>query len=140
MSNLFPYAQFLSRYAQDLTDCISLFHKLNAAYNDHYILSVDSLHWEIFDLRISQPIAKFKFKHLTDFHRFMSNLMYDIGTVHLLNSCFRGQKKLSKSELYSCKRILNMYGFDEYFFTNKKLINYIVYGEINKKQNCTNCD
>lgn len=128
-----PYKQFISRNSIDIAECIQLFHELNHAYHNQFILSLDSQKWEIYDLRTSQPIASFDFKHLKDFRHFMQVLLHDMTKSHVENACYRGNKKLNRSTLYSIKRILNLYGFDEYFFTNRNLINYIVYGEINKE-------
>lgn len=128
-----PYAQYLSRYSSDLADMMVSFHELNHYYGNQLILSVDSKNWELFDLRISKPIVSFPFKKVFDFRLFFNNLLHDMCNAHLLNSIYMGNRKLKRTEYYSIKRILNLYGFDEYFFTNKKLINYIVYGEIKKE-------
>ena len=128
-----PYRQFIDRNSCDISDCIRLFHELNHLYDNQLILSLDSRHWEIFDLRTSRSIARIEFKHIKELRHFISTLIHDISTVGFHNSCYRGQKKLGRSAYCSIKRLLNLYGFDEYFITNRNLINYIIYGEINKE-------
>ena len=69
---------------------------------------------------------------------FMYTLHYDMANSHIENMSYRGQYKLKRTSISSIKRILNLYGFDEYFFTNRKLLNYIIYGELQKEN--TNSD
>ena len=133
-----PYQQFISRNSEELGKVLAMFHKLNHFYNNQFILSLDSDQWEIFDLRISRSIGNFKFKCLKDLFMFMYTLHHDMANSHIENMSYRGQYKLKRTSISSIKRILNLYGFDEYFFTNRKLLNYIIYGELQKEN--TNSD
>lgn len=83
-------------------------------------------------------MIRFPFKKLLDLTQFMNNLMHDMSTIRFLDSWYNASRKLKRTELYSCRRILNLYGFDDYFIRNKKLINYIVYAELERQKN-KNC-
>ena len=73
-----PYRQFIDRNSCDISDCIRLFHELNHLYDNQLILSLDSRHWEIFDLRTSRSIARIEFKHIKELRHFISTLIHDI--------------------------------------------------------------
>ena len=135
-----PYSQFIGRYAHDIANVIGMFHELNYFYQNQFIISIDMDSWELTDLRVNRVIFTFPFKKCLEFRSAMYTLMHDMATTLLCDALFTGSKKLKRTESCSVKRILNLYGFDEYFITNKKLINYIVYGEINKTKTLANCD
>lgn len=135
-----PYAQFISRYAHDIGAVLAMFHELNYYYNNQFIISLDSDSWELSDLRVNRVIFTYPFKKCIDFRVAMSTLMHDMAKTHVCNSLFNGTKKLKRTDYCAVRRILNLYGFDEYFVTNRNLINYIIYGEINKAKNLANCD
>lgn len=130
-----PYAQFISRNSVDLSDMMHTFHEVNFYYGKQFLLTLDSSEWELYDLRVSRAIIRFPFKKLLDFTLFMKNLMHDMCTIRILDSWFNGSRKLKRTELYSCRRILNLYGFDDYFISNKKLLNYIIHAELERQKN-----
>lgn len=133
-----PYSQFISRNSVELSDMMHTFHEVNSYYGKQFLLTLDSSEWELYDLRVSRALIRFPFKKLSDFTRYMKNLMHDMSTIRFLDSWFNATRKLKLTELYSCRRILNLYGFDDYFIQNKKLINYIVYAEL-ERQKIKNC-
>ena len=128
-----PYKQFITRNTLEISEVLSTFHELNHYYNNHLIISMDSEVWELFDLRTSNAVCSYPIKQVCQFTQFMKNLLHDMVNTRTADYFFDGRKKLKRSEYFSIKRILNLYGFDEYFIKNRKLINYIIYGEINKE-------
>lgn len=110
-----PYAQFITRNSVDLMELLQTFHEVNHYYHGMFVLTIDTTHWELYDLRISRPIVRFPFKKIGAFRTYLKNLMHDMSTVRFLDSRYNGKHRLKLSELSSCRRILNQYGFDDYF-------------------------
>lgn len=129
-----PYTQFIGRNSYELMELMRSFHEVNRYYGNQLLLTLDATDWELFDLRISRPLLRVPFKKLNDLRLYLRNLYYDMSCIRMLNSIYNGSRKLKKSELYSCRRILNLYGFDDFFINNKQLINYIIHAELQRNK------
>ena len=129
-----PYTQFISRNQYELSELMRTFHEVNHFYSNMFLLTLDANEWELYDCRVSRSIVRFPFKKLNDFRTYLRNLMYDMANIISLNKFYNGARKLKRLELSSCRRILNLYGFDEYFITNKSLVKYIIYAELEREK------
>lgn len=127
-----PYRQFLDRNSVELSDLMIAFHELNYCYDYQMILTVDNSSWELYDLRVSKPLVRLPFKKIRDMRLYITGLLHDISCVRLIDSVYRGRRKLKRTEVYSFRRIINLYGYDDYFITNQKLINYLLYGNLER--------
>lgn len=128
------HEQLISRNHHDLAEVIRVFHELNDAYKDQFVIYMDSRSWELFDTRICRTIIRHEFKHFNQFKSDMIKLKHDIIKCRCVSWSIGHNRKPKSTEVWSIKAILNIYGFeDKYFFDNQFLKDYIIHGIIKKK-------
>lgn len=127
------HEQLISKSRFDLSEVIRVFHELNAVYQSQFCIYMDSQVWELFDTRVAKTIIKHDFNHFRQFRTDMIKLMHDIINVGCVNYSIGRNRKPKPTEIWSIKSIIKYYGIDDdYFFSNKHLQNYIIYGLIKK--------
>lgn len=124
------HSQLLARNHVEFSEMISVFHDLNAVYDNQFSLYLDSNGWELFDIRTAKCIIHRSFNQFRQFTTEMVKLRQDIINVGLANIRVNRQQKPNKNESWSIKSLLKIYSVQDYYFFNKNLQNYINYGKL----------
>lgn len=127
------HEQLISRSNYELSQLVNIFFELNSVYENQFTLYLDTRGWELFDLRKAQVIFTYDFKHFRQFTEDMKRLNRDFLNLASGSIRINRGKKPKSIEVWSIKRLLNIYGDTDTYLFNKNIINYVRIGI--KKEN-----
>ena len=124
------HTQLLSRNHVEFAEMISVFHDLNAVYDNQFTLYLDMDGWELFDVRTARMIFRRPFSQFRHFTSDMIKMRQDLINVGTANIRVNRQQRPNKNESWSIKSLLKFYSLQDYYLFNKNLQNYINYGKL----------